>query len=185
MLTSNPCIYYEALKEMLIFQLYLPVPKNCPKEIYDLMCECWQRNESDRPNFREIHLFLQRKNLGYIPNVDWHCMHITDYVCNLAALWGGIKLYLDVVWMTSSELLLFRFVKHKLKFASIITMVFLIAISVESYKLTFLHATIYPLYKFFHYDYKIISCSSPRVKNGTVSRTCTILNVLAVESEIM
>ena len=64
-------------------------------------------------------------------------------------------------------------------------MVFLIAISVESYKLTFLHATIYPLYKFFHYDYKIISCSSPRVKNGTVSRTCTILNVLAVESEIM
>jgi len=55
---------------MLIFQLYLPVPKNCPKEIYDLMCECWQRNESDRPNFREIHLFLQRKNLGYTPNVD-------------------------------------------------------------------------------------------------------------------
>lgn len=51
-------------------QLYLPVPKNCPKEIYDLMCECWQRNESDRPNFREIHLFLQRKNLGYTPNVD-------------------------------------------------------------------------------------------------------------------
>ncbi|XP_017773503.1 PREDICTED: discoidin domain-containing receptor 2 isoform X2 [Nicrophorus vespilloides] len=43
----------------------LNVPINCPKEIFDLMCECWQRNESDRPNFREIHLFLQRKNLGY------------------------------------------------------------------------------------------------------------------------
>jgi len=70
MLTANPYIYYAALNEMLIFQLYLPVPKNCPKEIYDLMCECWQRNESDRPNFREIHLFLQRKNLGYTPNVD-------------------------------------------------------------------------------------------------------------------
>ncbi|XP_069671795.1 discoidin domain-containing receptor 2 isoform X3 [Periplaneta americana] len=51
-------------------QLYLPVPINCPKEIYDLMCECWQRNESDRPNFREIHLFLQRKNLGYKPEMD-------------------------------------------------------------------------------------------------------------------
>ncbi|XP_021937561.1 discoidin domain-containing receptor 2 isoform X4 [Zootermopsis nevadensis] len=51
-------------------QVYLPVPINCPKEIYDLMCECWQRNESDRPNFREIHLFLQRKNLGYKPNTD-------------------------------------------------------------------------------------------------------------------
>ncbi|KAG8185374.1 hypothetical protein JTE90_023119 [Oedothorax gibbosus] len=50
-------------------QVYLPQPHGCPKEIYDLMKECWQRNEHDRPNFREIHLFLQRKNLGYAPNV--------------------------------------------------------------------------------------------------------------------
>ncbi|GIY75379.1 discoidin domain-containing receptor 2 [Caerostris extrusa] len=50
-------------------QVYLPQPPGCPKEIYDLMKECWQRNEHDRPNFREIHLFLQRKNLGYAPNV--------------------------------------------------------------------------------------------------------------------
>ncbi|XP_022711701.1 discoidin domain-containing receptor 2-like isoform X2 [Varroa jacobsoni] len=42
-------------------------PPDCAKEIFDLMRECWQRNESDRPNFREIHLFLQRKNLGYSP----------------------------------------------------------------------------------------------------------------------
>ncbi|KAG8244424.1 DNA damage responsive protein [Homalodisca vitripennis] len=51
-------------------QKYLPQPFNCPKEIYDLMCECWQRNEPERPNFREIHLFLQRKNLGYNPDMD-------------------------------------------------------------------------------------------------------------------
>ncbi|XP_022253269.1 discoidin domain-containing receptor 2-like, partial [Limulus polyphemus] len=44
-------------------------PPNCPKEIYDLMRECWQRNDNDRPNFREIHLFLQRKNLGYSPQL--------------------------------------------------------------------------------------------------------------------
>lgn len=50
-------------------QMYLPQPSGCPKEIYDLMKECWQRNEHDRPNFREIHLFLQRKNLGYAPHV--------------------------------------------------------------------------------------------------------------------
>ncbi|RZF47107.1 hypothetical protein LSTR_LSTR005185 [Laodelphax striatellus] len=50
-------------------QVLLPQPINCPKEIYDLMCECWQRNEADRPNFREIHLFLQRKNLGYRPEL--------------------------------------------------------------------------------------------------------------------
>lgn len=48
-------------------KMILPQPINCPREIYDLMCECWQRNEVDRPNFREIHLFLQRKNLGYKP----------------------------------------------------------------------------------------------------------------------
>ncbi|XP_055947357.1 discoidin domain-containing receptor 2-like [Argiope bruennichi] len=47
----------------------LPQPPNCPREIYDLMRECWQRNETDRPNFREIHLFLQRKNLGYAPQL--------------------------------------------------------------------------------------------------------------------
>ncbi|CAH0545930.1 unnamed protein product [Brassicogethes aeneus] len=47
----------------------LDCPHNCPKEIFDLLYECWQRNEIDRPNFREIHLFLQRKNLGYNPDL--------------------------------------------------------------------------------------------------------------------
>ena len=42
-------------------------PQLCPKEVYELMLECWQRDPNDRPSFREIHLFLQRKNLGYAP----------------------------------------------------------------------------------------------------------------------
>lgn len=42
-------------------------PKLCPKDLYELMCECWRREASSRPTFREIHLFLQRKNLGYAP----------------------------------------------------------------------------------------------------------------------
>ncbi|EEB18066.1 discoidin domain receptor, putative [Pediculus humanus corporis] len=46
---------------------YLPRPSLCPREIYDLMCECWKRQAADRPLFSEIHLFLQRKNLGYLP----------------------------------------------------------------------------------------------------------------------
>ncbi|KAI5734194.1 hypothetical protein M8J77_003678, partial [Diaphorina citri] len=50
--------------------IMLPQPINCPKEIFDLMCECWQKHDSDRPNFREIHLFLQRKNLGYNPETN-------------------------------------------------------------------------------------------------------------------
>ncbi|XP_052259022.1 discoidin domain-containing receptor 2-like isoform X2 [Dreissena polymorpha] len=48
-------------------QIYLPQPVNCPKEIYDLMLECWNRTECERPSFREIQMFLQRKNMGYNP----------------------------------------------------------------------------------------------------------------------
>ncbi|KFD58994.1 hypothetical protein M514_00157 [Trichuris suis] len=47
--------------------ILLPQPSCCPKDVYTLMLECWQRNASRRPSFREIHLFLQRKNLGYAP----------------------------------------------------------------------------------------------------------------------
>jgi len=43
-------------------------PANCPREIYDLMVECWNRVELQRPTFREIHMFLQRKNMGYSPS---------------------------------------------------------------------------------------------------------------------
>ncbi|KAL8625922.1 hypothetical protein ACOMHN_012514 [Nucella lapillus] len=48
-------------------QVVLPCPTNCPKEIYDLTRECWNRQESERPTFREINMFLQRKNMGYNP----------------------------------------------------------------------------------------------------------------------
>ena len=48
-------------------EVVLPGPGNCPKEIYDLMVECWNREEMYRPAFREIHMFLQRKNMGYNP----------------------------------------------------------------------------------------------------------------------
>ena len=48
----------------------LAPPAGCPREIYDLMCECWQRDDSLRPSFREIHMFLQRKNMGYSPRDD-------------------------------------------------------------------------------------------------------------------
>lgn len=50
-------------------QRYLARPPACPREIYDLMGECWKRNAADRPRFAEIHLFLQRKNLGYLPSL--------------------------------------------------------------------------------------------------------------------
>ena len=51
-------------------ETYLPQPPVCPREIYDLMKECWNREEAQRPTFREIHMFLQRKNMGYDPVQD-------------------------------------------------------------------------------------------------------------------
>lgn len=46
--------------------MYLPRPV-ANKDIYDLMLECWRKVDVERPSFREINMFLQRKNLGYAP----------------------------------------------------------------------------------------------------------------------
>ncbi|XP_046998540.1 uncharacterized protein LOC124613859 [Schistocerca americana] len=43
-------------------------PAACPRELFDMMAECWRRDAALRPRFAEIHLFLQRKNLGYGPS---------------------------------------------------------------------------------------------------------------------
>jgi discoidin domain receptor family protein 2 len=42
----------------------LPQPELCSKEIYDMMCECWQRNALRRPSFADIHTFLLGKASG-------------------------------------------------------------------------------------------------------------------------
>ena len=42
-------------------------PDHCPREIYDLMRECWHRDEDGRPTFKEIQMFLRRKTIGFIP----------------------------------------------------------------------------------------------------------------------
>lgn|SRR6218665_480792 len=54
-----------------MLQMTLAQPSNCPKELYDLMVECWNLNDSLRPSFIEIHMFLQRKNMGYRPVADY------------------------------------------------------------------------------------------------------------------
>lgn len=53
---------------------------SCPREIYDLMRECWNRDEASRPTFREIHMFLQRKNMGYNPQQEEARLHAASSV---------------------------------------------------------------------------------------------------------
>jgi discoidin domain receptor family protein 2 len=44
--------------------IHLPQPELCSKEIYDMMCECWQRDSLRRPSFADIHTFLLGKASG-------------------------------------------------------------------------------------------------------------------------
>ncbi|RXG53725.1 Discoidin domain-containing receptor 2 [Armadillidium vulgare] len=50
--------------------ILLPMPQLCPREMYDMLTACWRPNERQRPPFWEIHMFLQRKNLGYSLDYD-------------------------------------------------------------------------------------------------------------------
>eukprot|EP00090_Calanus_glacialis_P009630 TRINITY_DN18028_c0_g1_i5.p1 TRINITY_DN18028_c0_g1~~TRINITY_DN18028_c0_g1_i5.p1 ORF type:complete len:543 (-),score=125.60 TRINITY_DN18028_c0_g1_i5:483-1880(-) len=47
--------------------LHLSQPYNCPRDVFDLMSECWLKEMEDRPTWTEIVLFLKRKNLGFDP----------------------------------------------------------------------------------------------------------------------
>lgn len=46
--------------------LRLSQPDLCSKEIYDMMCECWQRDARHRPSFADIHTFLLGRSSGSI-----------------------------------------------------------------------------------------------------------------------
>lgn len=48
----------------------LSKPHNCPRDVYQLMCDTWRRNDDDRPTFWEIHSFLTRKNLQFTPHLS-------------------------------------------------------------------------------------------------------------------
>lgn len=39
----------------------LSQPSDCPKEIYDLLCECWHIDGSKRPNISDIALYFRRQ----------------------------------------------------------------------------------------------------------------------------
>ncbi|XP_060534695.1 discoidin domain-containing receptor tyrosine kinase B-like [Cylas formicarius] len=48
-------------------QVLLNKPPHCSTDIYDLLCSCWRRDDTDRPTFKTIYSFLKRINKDYIP----------------------------------------------------------------------------------------------------------------------
>lgn len=53
-----------------INEMHLPKPELCSKEIYDMMCECWQREPTRRPAFADICTFLLGRASGSAPLVS-------------------------------------------------------------------------------------------------------------------
>ena len=45
----------------------LCLPALCPSEMSDLLNECHRYEPDRRPRFRDIHVFLARKNVGHAP----------------------------------------------------------------------------------------------------------------------
>ncbi|XP_029660186.1 discoidin domain-containing receptor 2-like [Formica exsecta] len=48
-------------------QVLLPKPTMCPEEVYRMMCSCWRRDETSRPNFKDIYTFLKNIIADYRP----------------------------------------------------------------------------------------------------------------------
>ncbi|XP_064215339.1 discoidin domain-containing receptor 2 isoform X2 [Tribolium castaneum] len=48
-------------------QVLLSKPPICSTEIYEMMCQCWKRDDTERPTFKEICLFLKHHNKDYTP----------------------------------------------------------------------------------------------------------------------
>ena len=48
---------------------YPSCPEHCPRETYDLMKTCWQRDDAFRPSADEIQLFLSQKSVGFDPSI--------------------------------------------------------------------------------------------------------------------
>ncbi|KAI5700623.1 hypothetical protein M8J75_001303 [Diaphorina citri] len=53
-------------------QVFLPKPSLCPRDIYDLMCDCWKRDQTMRPTFKQIYSFMKRST-NYKSNLDLRC----------------------------------------------------------------------------------------------------------------
>ncbi|ESO03802.1 hypothetical protein HELRODRAFT_146217, partial [Helobdella robusta] len=49
----------ERLHSSSSFDLLLPQPAPCPKEIYDMLLQCWSPDPDKRPNFSDLHFFIQ------------------------------------------------------------------------------------------------------------------------------
>ncbi|TGZ50640.1 discoidin domain-containing receptor 2 isoform X1 [Temnothorax longispinosus] len=48
-------------------QVFLPKPMMCPEEVYRMMCSCWRRDETSRPTFKDIYMFLKNIIADYRP----------------------------------------------------------------------------------------------------------------------
>lgn len=53
----------------------LSKPNGCPRDIYQLICDTWRRNDDERPSFWEIHSFLSRKSMNFATTMTANSMN--------------------------------------------------------------------------------------------------------------
>ena len=112
----------------------LSTPHGCPREVRDLMTECWQRDDQERPSFREIHLFLQRKNLGFNPQDDDPWFRITYNTATAALkkrpLLCASKAAVAVTrWLIFFIIIILFFAYQSLSFFGIVNIYILLAVN--------------------------------------------------------
>ena len=47
----------------------MPCPPGCPKNLYEIMLECWRKEEMERPTFETLHWKLEE--FFHLPNSDY------------------------------------------------------------------------------------------------------------------
>lgn len=50
-------------------EVLLPKPTLCDEDLYDMLCQCWRRDESERPTIKKVYNFLKTHNAGYDPSL--------------------------------------------------------------------------------------------------------------------
>lgn len=58
---TNEELYQRILRRQLENKTDLSIPLDCPKEIYDLLCECWHDDGQKRPFISDIALYFRRQ----------------------------------------------------------------------------------------------------------------------------
>lgn len=71
-------------------------PDGCPKQVYDVMRDCWDIDPKQRPTFKKIYRKLDEVYRSFVPVGNWFKQHVI-YLCThfTIPLWNWYALNAD------------------------------------------------------------------------------------------